>query len=190
MIYGIIGENSTIAEEFRALANDGPQFVGYNNALSCDRVLICTGYLAGQSLREISEQDLDLTWQLNFVQPARFCDQLFEINPRARVCVLGSESGFSGSYDMAYAGAKAALHCYVRTKRLAHPEQMLVAIAPHIIWDTRMTQRRKDLPELEARGAGQRMGRWLNAMEVAQEALALLRGSPALSGSIVRMRVS
>lgn len=157
--------------------------------LEHDRYLLCTGYLAGFALSEISDADATRTWELNYLRVAQFCDDVLAVNSRARICVIGSESAFRGSHDMAYAGAKAALHRYVETKAPLRSDQMLVAIAPHIIWDSGMTQRRGDLATLAARGSRSRLGRWLSATEVALEALHLLYdASPALSGQVIRMR--
>ena len=189
---GIAGAGSTIATEFCGLLPPEERVVARRIdqlALSYDRYLICTGYLAGKSLSDISAEQADLTWNLNFVRVARLIDDVIARNGAARICVIGSESGFSGSYDAAYAGAKAALHRYVETKRLRTDRQMLVALAPAIIWDSGMTQRRNDLGEVERRGDANRMGRWLTAEEVATEAYHLLyNASPSLSGQVIRMR--
>lgn len=189
---GVAGHRSTIAQEFFRLIPDGEVARGDRLAdlpMSYDRYLICVGFLAGKSLEAISADEARRTWEKNFIAPARFCDRLFRVNQRARVCIIGSESGFRGSYDMAYAGAKAALHLYVETKRLEHPGQQLVAIAPTVIWDSAMTQRRSDLEPLEARGAATRHGRWLNAREVAAQAVqALCVASPFLSNTVIRLR--
>lgn len=154
-----------------------------------ERYLICTGYLAGKRLGEISREEADLTWRRNFLDVARFCDLAFCANPKARICLIGSESGYRGSFDMAYAGAKAALHLYVETKRLGSPDQQLVAIAPTIVADTAMTRRRQDHEALEARAQATRHGRWLEAREVAAQAYqALFIATPFLSNTIIRLR--
>lgn len=191
MTIGITGANSTIAQHFERLIGDDHVIKGQPNRIAhtFERYLVCTGYLAGATLREIRESDYQRTWSLNFIYIARMCDRIFANNPVAKICVMGSESGFSGSHDMAYAGAKAAMHLYVKTKHLTHPDQMIVALAPHIIMDTGMTQRRDDHFELEQRAKCNRMGRWLNASEVAAEAYRLLyHSSPAISGQVIRMR--
>lgn len=192
---GVAGAQSTIAREFCKLLPAGvlpwcDRLVEFDAVTmgTVDRFLVCTGFLAGKSLSDITAEEACLTWRRNFIDPARFCDRLFAANPRARVCLIGSESGFAGSFDMAYAGAKAALHLYVQTKRLNHPEQQLVAIAPTIIFDSAMSQQRKDLSALEARARATRHGRWLTPAEVAAQAFqALFIASPFLSNTIVRM---
>lgn len=192
MTVGITGARSTIAQAFINMVGEDV-YASTIHAMRLDlpRYLICTGFLAGKRLADQKQQTLDQTWRLNFTDVARFCDRLFDRNVGARVVVIGSESGINGSYDMAYAGAKAALHRYVETKCLDHPDQMLIALAPHVIWDSGMTQRRDDLSDLEERGKANRLGRWLTAREVAAEAVHLLyKASPSLSGQVIRMRSS
>lgn len=190
MMVGVAGARSTIALAFKELVADSicmATILGM--PLTMDRYLICTGYLAGKAMGDITADELEHTFRLNFAGIVEFCDRLFDQNERARVCVIGSESAYAGSYDSAYAGAKAALHRYVETKQLHHRDQMLVALAPHIILDANMTQARPDLEQLKVRAANNRLGRWLRAEEVALEAIHLLYdASPSLSGQVIRMR--
>lgn len=174
---GITGYRSAISKALIELLPEGedvehaaPDFL----PLTCDRYFLASGYLAGRSLETISDKDTVETWRANFYDIARLCDKIIARNARARICVIGSESGISGSFDGAYAGAKAALHQYVENKRLEHPGQQLVAIAPTIIWDSGMTQRRPDLDRVAERGRARRLGRWLAASEVAALAHFLL----------------
>lgn len=193
---GIAGARSTIAKEFCRLLPEGvvpwcDRLAEFNDNVTLttiNRYLVCTGFLAGKSLREIVNHEAEATFRYNFLMPAKFCDHLFAMNPNARVCLIGSESGYSGSYDMAYAGAKAALHLYVERKRLEHPGQQLVAIAPTVIWDSGMTQRRHDLINVERRFGATRHGRALSAVEVAAQAYqALFVATPFLSNTVIRM---
>lgn len=191
MRIGIAGARSTIATEFIKLL---PSDVEHEcdrlyelSPLEFDRYLICTGFLAGKALGCLTVEESDLTWRRNFMEPARFCERVFAANPDARVCLIGSRSGLKGSFDMAYAGAKAALHLYVETKKLG-PQQQLVALAPTVIWDSGMTQRRNDLAELKARGEATVRGRWLNAADVAAEAFRALCGpTPFPSNTVVHI---
>lgn len=190
-MFGIAGHRTTIAQEFMAL-QPGEQFHCDRLAelpRDLDRYLICVGFLAGRSLTQISDANADRTWRVNFLEPAQFCDRLFAANPRARVCLIGSESAYRGSYDMAYAGAKAALHLYVETKRLQSPDQQLLAIAPSIIEDSGMTCRRTDHEALRARAGATRHGRFIKAREVAALAHhALCEATPIWSNTVVRLR--
>lgn len=193
MTCAVAGSRSTIARAFAQLARSRETVELArlaDTSRARERYFITTGYLAGRALLELGPADAALTWERNFLEVARFCDEVFDRNEAVRIVVLGSESGFAGSHDMAYAGAKAALHRYVETKRLRAPAQMLVALAPHVVWDTNMTQERDDLGALRGRSKVTRLGRWLTALEVAREAYHLLYdASPSLSGQVIRMRV-
>ncbi len=184
---GLTGASSTIAKAFTALtpyeatvAVRDPREL----PVSCDDYLLCAGMLCGKPIGEMAAHDISETIRVNFSNVAAFCDELFEQNDTARVCVIGSASGINGSYDMAYAGAKAALHLYVETKRLRTAQQHLVCVAPAIIEDSGMTQRRTDLQPTLERGAKRRLGRWLHAEEIARIANFALN-EPALCNTVI-----
>lgn len=196
----IVGHTSQVAQEFARIIGSTktdfkitrygrPENVTTLDLTANRYFLICSGYLAGRSLGEISEADANQTWRANFLEPAQLCDRVMAANDQARICVLGSHSGIAGSYDMAYAGAKAAMHLYVETKRLSYPDQLLVGLAPWIIGDAGMTTRRDDLGHLEGLKASSRHGRFISAAEVAREAVnALFSGSTFLSNTIIKLR--
>lgn len=186
---GTIGASSEIAKAFSLLT--GETLRNFNRDYTCGRMpldmpryLVCAGKLYGKALHEMEEIELATTLMANFGFVSKFLDRLFLENKRARVVVIGSESGFSGSYDMAYAGAKAALHLYVEKKKLSK-FQHLVCVAPTIIADAGMTNARKDYAETMARGEARRLGRWLNSAEVARIAKFAL-DEDALCNTVIR----
>lgn len=184
----ISGPRGTIARRFLSTSDHivvQTRRNARNLPLDCDEYLLCAGVLHGEQINDLSDEQLAETLRVNFTDVARFCDKLFAVNDHARVCVIGSYSGITGSYDMAYAGAKAALHLYVETKRLRTANQHLVAIAPTIIEDSGMTQRRTDLQATLDRGKDRRLGRWLQAAEVARIAHFALK-EDALCNTVVR----
>ncbi len=136
------------------------------HAAKADRYLFCGGFLAGKNILHLTDDEFLETMDANFRSVIMACENIFADKPAARICVIGSESGLSGSYDMAYAGAKAAMHLYIETKRLS-AEQQLVGIAPSIIEDCGMTMRRPDQVRLEERSRLHPKGRFLKAAEVA-----------------------
>lgn len=184
---GITGKHSSITRSFMSLRSDEQVAYGHTDdlPLDCDEYLLCGGVLYGKSASEITDSESSETFLVNYLHVVRFCDAVFEINHNAKVCIIGSESGINGSYDTAYAGTKAALHLYVKTKRLMHPGQHIVCVSPTIIEDAGMTQRRKDLDNAMRRGKERRIGRWLNSAEVARIADFAL-SEPALCNTIIR----
>ena len=62
--------------------------------------------------------------------------------------IIGSESGYKGSFDLSYALSKSSLKLYVEQKRLEENQQILL-ISPSTIGDLGMTIRRKDKENLE-----------------------------------------
>lgn len=191
--YGITGASSTIAKRFIELpAMDGVEprdeviqsFRDYSDLpLDLDRYLLCAGVLYGQSVTYMHPANILETLAINYVDVVHFLDLLFIHNKYARVCIIGSMSGINGSYDTMYAGSKAALHLYVKTKRL-QKEQHLVCVAPTIIEDSGMTSRRHDYDEVIARGKARRLGRWITADEVARTAMFALENDALCNGII------
>lgn len=188
---GITGGDSAIVAELLGLLPDDTQYeIGHcdNIRIDCDHYFIATGFLAGKSLTDISDADAARTFKVNFFDVAELCDRIIEANDRARIVVMGSMSGIRGSYDLSYAGSKAALHLYVETKRLRTADQFLCAVAPHIVADAGMTQRRTDLDTLKARGEATRLGRWITAREVAEVVRwALYEATNYSSNTVVRI---
>lgn len=131
------------------------------------RYLFCQGLLTGKAYPDQTEQEIVDGYHVNYTWIANQCDRIFDANARARVCLIGSESGFAGSYDPVYAEAKRQLHLYTENKRLRTPDQQLVCIAPSIIADAGMTIRRKDVADLERRMEAHPKQRFLRADEVA-----------------------
>lgn len=167
-------------ENFQAsLMQDAP--------LDAERYLFCAGQLFGKRVQDMTGDERASTMDVNFLAVLAACEAILDANEKARICIIGSESGFSGSYDRVYAGAKAAVHAYVQSRRVK-PEQQLVSIAPGIIEDAGMTTRRTDRDNLDARRAAHPKKRFLTAAEVAATVVHVLyedRGY--ISNTVIRM---
>lgn len=187
----IRGHSSPLAQALVRLLPEGEQIrvVGRDsNITGAERHLFCQGTLTPETIGRQSKDEIQRSFWGNFADVARQCDEIFETNDSARVCVIGSESGFSWSYDGAYAAAKAGLHLYVETKRLRAAAQQLICIAPSIIADGGMTMRREDSENLKAREAAHRKGRFLTCHEVAKLIHHVLYVDDGyLSGVVLRM---
>jgi NAD(P)-dependent dehydrogenase (short-subunit alcohol dehydrogenase family) len=134
----------------------------------CDRYLFCAGVLHGKRRQELTTEELTTSLFVNWLQVVEDCDRIFAANDVARVCVIGSESGFAGSYDDTYAEAKKQMHAYIERKTLRTSQQQLVCIAPSIIADAGMTTRRKDIDHLALRREQHPKQRFLQSIEVAR----------------------
>lgn len=155
--------------------------------LSTERYFFASGYLAGKSLVDMTPREIEETVNVNFKNVVQACDAILAVNEQARICVIGSESGFSGSYDDLYAMSKSCLHDYICNKRLK-PEQQLVGIAPGIISDAGMTLRRTDLDRLHEREHMHPKKRFLRSVEVARLARFLLYEDEGyISNTVIRM---
>lgn len=168
----IRGAASRIAEELKGLLPQDEAVLavprGETPPFTADRYLFCQGLLRSKPVFEQTDAEVDEGLDVNAHQVMSACDVILGGNAKARICVIGSESGFAGSYDGTYAEAKARLHRYVERKRLRYPGQQLVSIAPGVIIDCGMTQRRGDLEQLEGRRLAHPKRRWLTAKEVAR----------------------
>lgn len=178
----VTGYRTTIIQELMALveepivrlsANLG-QFGGdFKLPDGCDRYVLAAGVLRQAQINDQSSFDVRISLAVNLVSPVRLAETIFAQRPNARVCIIGSESGFKGSFDQTYAMCKAAIHAYVTWKTLS-PTQSLVCVSPPIISDSGMTYRRSDYPSvLESR-------RTVTAAEVAARVYQALYGPEAL----------
>ena len=139
----------------------------YTGHLDGDRYLLCAGVIRPKTIREQTPEEVRESLSVNLLWPVAFMERLFEANECARVCVIGSESGYAWSHDDVYAAGKAALHRYVETRKLK-PQQQLACIAPSIIADAGMTLRRKDRDSLAQRSQQHPKQRFLTSAEVAR----------------------
>lgn len=194
MTLAVTGYHSRIVQELKTLLPEGEEVVRLpsNTMLSDDdlmseRFLLCAGVIRPKRLAEQAINEINETMFVNCIRPMQICDHLLASSDTARICVVGSESGYAWSYDGAYAASKAALHRYVETKKLK-PGQQLVAIAPSIIEDTLMTMVREDTENLERRQVEHPKRRFLKAIEVARVIHFLLyQDEGYLSGQVIRM---
>jgi NAD(P)-dependent dehydrogenase (short-subunit alcohol dehydrogenase family) len=167
MIY-VRGADSEIAKALGELTTIHAVSRGAEMPIA-EKYLFCVGLIRQVRISEQTDLEIAETFMVNAGNVMRECDRLLEVNPSARICVVGSESAFKGSFDMAYAGAKAGLHRYVESRRLEYPRQQLVCVAPTCIGGTRMNeQRNKDgRVALARRKERHPKQRWLTPSEVA-----------------------
>ena len=179
------GASSRIAHSFQQMVVDNHEDVrlvevplrSYSSQYAADptarRFVFFNGLLEPRTLAEraIEPNDgasLARSFMANCGCIVQYVSRVLEVNPYARICVVGSMSADKESYDGAYTLGKAALHRYVETKQLQHPHQQLVAVAPGMIADAGMTTRRQDRENVERYAQEHPKRRLLTSLEVAQ----------------------
>lgn len=187
----ITGFGSAIVQALLPLlpVDEKPQRAEFRDVpVTASRYLFCAGVLRPKPIAEQTDEEIAETFMVNAASVIQACDRIIAKNDQARICVIGSESGFAWSFDGAYAASKAALHRYIETKKLRTVDQQLVCVAPSIIGDAAMTTRRTDKQQLAKREMAHPKGRFLEAEEVARVVRFLLYGDRGyISGTVIRM---
>ena len=188
----IRGAGSTIVQQLLPLLPEGEESKAISRfadmPTDCERYLFCAGVLRAKKAQDQSPDEMTEGFHVNLWQVVTDCERILAGNAKARICIIGSESGFSGSFDGVYAVAKGEIHRYVEKTRLKSPHQQLICIAPSIISDTGMTSRRDDKSNLLERRALHPKQRFLKALEVARLVHYVLYVDLGyLSGTVIRM---
>ena len=151
----------------------------------CDKIVLAHGVIGTQRFAERTEQDIVDSVKTNLLSHIRIIEIALEGNPNARIVVVGSESGFKGSYDIAYAISKAALHKYIEERKLKYSEQQLVCVAPSIMVDAGMTTRRHDQENVQSSILANPKARGLTSMETAKMIHFLLNVDRGYTSNVV-----
>lgn len=190
MTLAVTGDRSAIVSELKKLLPSEEEVVWIDDMGDppvSDRYLLCAGLLRPKTLRQQAIPEITESLFVNCIWPMHICDAVLERNDKARIVVMGSESGIRWSFDGAYAASKAALHKYVETKKLK-PDQQLVCVAPSTIEDCGMTTRRQDVDNLKKKLDAHPKRRFLRAAEVARFVHYLLYIDEGyLSGTVIKM---
>ena len=131
------------------------------------RYLFCTGLLRDRPKAEQTADEIREGYDVNYRFIVAECERVLALDENARICVIGSESAYRGSYDEAYAEAKLLLHKWVERRELGSNQQ-LVAISPGVIQDAGQCVRRTDRWRTEQRRKLIPRQRFLKAYEVAR----------------------
>lgn len=131
--------------------------------------VLAAGVLHGKRILELTGAQIVECLSVNTVNVIRLCEHILAERDDAAICVVGSESGWKGSFDQLYAASKAAVHAYIKTRRTTGRYQQLVGIAPPIIIDCGMTTRRADFEQIK------QARKTVTAFQVAERIQALLK---------------
>jgi NAD(P)-dependent dehydrogenase (short-subunit alcohol dehydrogenase family) len=163
------GGGSEIAKALLPLINDSCVAIPRDRPMPTDaeRYLFCAGVLRSKSRDEQTDAELEEGYRVNLWQVTDDCERILSANDKARICVIGSESAYNGSFDGVYADAKRSVHGYVERKQLK-PGQQIVCISPGPIENCGQFTRRTDTWRLDERKARHPQKRFLKAIEVAR----------------------
>lgn len=155
--------------------------------LDADRYLFCAGLLRSKHWTAQTKAEIEEGFAVNLWQVTDDCERILSANDKARICVIGSESAYRGSYDDVYAASKRCLHEYVERRRLK-PEQQLVCISPSVIEDCGQHIRREDEWRTAQRREAHPKQRFLKAEEVALLVhYVLYQDAGYLTGVVIRL---
>jgi short-subunit dehydrogenase len=190
-VIAVTGYKTTIVQELRELVDEHVIRMSMdlkkwdcqvNVPRGVDRFVLAAGVLHQATILEQTPAQMRECLTVNMVNVVRICETITRVNSNARICIIGSESGFKGSYNELYALSKAAIHAYVSWEGVL-PTQSLVCVAPPIIRDSGMTRSRKDYPKgLENRAT-------VSARDVAERVKSALYDDSYLGRSVVERMV-
>lgn len=187
----ITGIKSRIAYNFiRSLKDEtviGIRCEDIKDFLEEDMYLFCQGLLYPKLIEEQTQAEQEASIYTNYQSIKDACEMLLETNPNCRICIIGSESAYRGSYDGSYAEGKKMIHEYVQDAKIRFKNQQIVAISPTIILDASMTRNREDQENVIHRMKQHPKERWLFASEVAMMAKTLLYEQPYINKTVIRM---
>ena len=130
-----------------------------------NKFIISSGLLQS---KQIVEQDFDErinSFLINSIGPVLVTEYILKKIDDSRVYIMGSESGYKGSFDLTYALAKSSLRMYVRQRSVKENQQLLL-ISPSTIEDWGMTKRRNDIDNLKTYKNNHPKKRFLNSSEI------------------------
>ena len=111
----------------------------------CDKIFLCHSILSNKKHLLKDNNEIHNQLNINLLSKIKICEISLKFNPKARIFIIGSESGLKGSYDIVYALSKSSINKYVEERKIFHKDQQLICIAPSTIIDGKMTLKRKDI---------------------------------------------
>ena len=179
----IIGKNSKIAKEFiKKIKNKkiiSPSKFDWDMSESfydnkkikiikeANKILLLQSVLTAKDFLKRKQNEINNQININLISVIKICEIALRYNKKVKIIILGSESGIKGSYDIVYGLMKSAIHKYVEERRIKHPKQQLVCIAPSTIADTKMTLKRNDKKNIIKSVKNNPKKRGLKAKEIA-----------------------
>ena len=135
---------------------------------SSNKILLLQSVISSKKFLNRRENDIIDQIRINFLSIIKICEVALKYKKKAKIVILGSESGIKGSHDIVYGLMKTALHQYVKERKINFPNQQLVCIAPSTIIDANITIRRKDKNNVKKSIRNNPKKRGLKSKEIAE----------------------
>lgn len=118
--------------------------------ISCNKdvYIFNLGLIQPKTIFEQSNEEIECSMRINLLFIVKCSEYILDNNSKAKILIIGSESGKKGSYDTTYFLAKAGLRAYVKERYLSSPYQQLLLFSPSTIGDSTMTLGRHDKDRL------------------------------------------
>lgn len=146
-------------------------------SIDSDYYLFNLGVLYPKRINEQTDNEIYNSVCVNLLYVVRAVEFILEKNKKAKIFIIGSESGKKGSYDTTYFLCKSAMKKYVEEKRIKSKYQQLVLFSPSTIEDAGMTIRRTDTDNVERIKNGHPKKRFLKSKEVSDVILSFFEPS-------------
>tara|TARA_X000000950_G_C13909412_1_gene658334 strand:+ start:1326 stop:1973 length:648 start_codon:yes stop_codon:yes gene_type:complete len=115
----------------------------------CDKIFLCHSILSNKNHLSKNESEINKQININLLSIIKICEISLKFNSKARIFIIGSESGLKGSYDIIYALTKSSINKYVEERKVKYRDQQLICIAPSTIIDGKMTLNRNDIKKVK-----------------------------------------
>ncbi|EJG2003337.1 SDR family oxidoreductase [Vibrio parahaemolyticus] len=137
-----------------------------NLDLNSEYYVFSVGVLYPKNINQQSTDEVFNSISVNLISVVRICEYILSKNKKAKIIIIGSESGKKGSFDTTYFLSKSALKKYVQERHLEHEDQQILLISPSVIEDAGMTVRRSDIDTLEKNKQLHPKKRFLTSKEI------------------------
>lgn len=128
--------------------NLSSEYIKETISLNKDVYIFNLGLIQPKTIFEQSSEEIERSMRINLLFVVKSSEYILDNNSKAKVLIIGSESGKKGSYDTTYFLAKAGLRAYVKERYLSSPYQQLLLFSPSTIGDSAMTLGRHDKERL------------------------------------------
>jgi len=109
-----------------------------------DKLIFLHSVISPKKLQYKTQKEINDQININLVSIIEISEIALKYNKKAKILIMGSESGLKGSFDIIYGLTKSGLHKYAEERKIQFKDQQLICLAPSTIIDGGITIKRKD----------------------------------------------